>query len=94
MLCITHLPQIAARATTHFHIDKRVRGTRTVTTVARLEDEERVAEIGRMIGGAQVTESARTTARDMLASGRRVVSQGAKSTTQRRAKAKGESESR
>ncbi len=42
VLCITHLAQIAARATTHFHIDKSVRGTRTITSVARMEHEGRV----------------------------------------------------
>ena len=92
VLCITHLAQIAARATTHFHIDKSVRGTRTITSVARMEHEGRVDEIARMIGGAQVTESARTTARDMLATGRGETS--AKPGSRARAKAKGESESR
>ena len=92
VLCITHLPHIAARATTHFHIDKRIRGARTVTSVARLDREGRVAEIGRMIGGAHVTESARSTARDMLASGQ-AAGPGEKPPA-RRAKAKGESESR
>jgi DNA repair protein RecN (Recombination protein N) len=87
VLCITHLPQIAARATTHFHIDKRVRGTRTMTSVTRLDDDSRVDEIARMIGGAQVTDAARSTARDFLATGRA-------ERTGRKAKAKGESESR
>ena len=87
VLCITHLPQIAARATTHFHIDKRVRGTRTMTSVTRLDDDSRVDEIARMIGGAQVTDAARSTARDFLAAGRA-------ERPARKAKAKGESESR
>jgi len=87
VLCITHLPQIAARASTHFHIDKRVRGTRTITSVARITPDARVDEIARMIGGAQVTEPARTTARDMLAT-------GAKPAGRAKAKVKGESESR
>ncbi len=67
VLCITHLAQIAARATNHFHIDKRVRGTRTITSVSNLDAAGRVDEIARKIGGAHVTESGRTTARDMLA---------------------------
>ena len=92
VLCITHLAQIAARASTHFHIDKNVRGTRTITSVTRMEHEGRVEEIARMIGGAHVTESARTTARDMLATGRGEA--GAKPAARPRAKAKGESESR
>jgi DNA repair protein RecN (Recombination protein N) len=86
VLCITHLPQIAARATTHFSIDKRVRGTRTITSVTRLTDDSRVDEIARMIGGAEVTDAARSTARDFLAAGR-------VERSRRKAKAKGESES-
>jgi DNA repair protein RecN (Recombination protein N) len=66
VLCITHLPQIAARGTTHFQIEKHVRGKRTVTSVARLNDAGRVEEIGRMIGGAAITEATRATARDLL----------------------------
>ena len=84
VLCITHLPQIAAKATTQFHIDKRVRGTRTLTSVGRLDEHTRVDEIARMIGGAQVTDAAMSTARDLLAAGR-VERPGRK--------AKGESES-
>jgi DNA repair protein RecN (Recombination protein N) len=66
VLCITHLPQIAARGTTHFQIEKRVRGKRTVTSVERLSEPGRVEEIGRMIGGAAVTDAVRATARDLL----------------------------
>ena len=66
VLCITHLPQIAARGTTHFQIEKHVRGKRTVTSVERLSDAGRVEEIGRMIGGAAITEATRATARDLL----------------------------
>jgi DNA repair protein RecN (Recombination protein N) len=86
VLCITHLPQIAAKGSTHFHIDKQVRGTRTLTRVGRLDEQARVDEIARMIGGAQVTDAALSTARDLLAAGR--VDRPA-----RKAKAKGESES-
>jgi DNA repair protein RecN (Recombination protein N) len=66
VLCITHLPQIAAKATTHFQIEKQVRGKRTVTSVERLGESGRVEEIGRMIGGAAVTDAVRATARDLL----------------------------
>ena len=69
VLCITHLPQIAARGTTQFRIEKRVRGARTVTTVERLDDNGRVDEIARMIGGAAVTDAVRATARDLLLAG-------------------------
>jgi DNA repair protein RecN (Recombination protein N) len=66
VLCITHLPQIAARGATQFRIDKNVRGGRTVTSVERLSDGGRVEEIARMIGGAVLTEQTRATAREML----------------------------
>jgi len=66
VLCITHLPQIAAYADTHFQIDKRVEGKRTSTTVRRLDGEGRVDEIARMLGGAEITEGLRASAREML----------------------------
>jgi DNA repair protein RecN (Recombination protein N) len=84
VLCITHLPQIAARASTQFLIDKSVRGSRTVTRVATLDAETRIDELARMIGGASVTEAVRASARDLLQSARAKGKQ----------KAKGESESR
>jgi DNA repair protein RecN (Recombination protein N) len=67
VLCITHLPQIAAQATTHFRIEKNVRGGRTLTSVERLGDTARVEEIARMIGGRIVTDPVRGTARELLA---------------------------
>ena len=66
VLCITHLPQIAAAGTTHVHIEKRVRGSRTVTSVARLDDAGRVEELARMIGGADAGDQARASARELL----------------------------
>jgi len=93
VLCITHLPQIAARATAHFRIDKAVRRDRTVTAVQRLDAEGRIEEIGRMIGGASVTESVRTSAREMLSGDRgQMERQGGQAKGKQ--KAKGESESR
>jgi DNA repair protein RecN (Recombination protein N) len=67
VLCITHLPQIAAYADSHFLIQKRVEKGRTLTTVGKLTSGDRVEEIGRMLGGAGVTEAIRTSAREMLA---------------------------
>ena len=67
VLCITHLPQIAAHAATHYRIEKSVRGSRTLTSVERLHDEGRVEEIGRMIGGAALTEQVKGSARELLA---------------------------
>ena len=67
VLCISHLPQIAATASTHFRIEKSVRGARTTTAVTRLDAGERIEEIARMLSGAAVGEPSRATARDLLA---------------------------
>jgi DNA repair protein RecN (Recombination protein N) len=82
VLCITHLPQIAAYADTHFEIQKRIEKGRTLTTVGRLTENGRVEEISRMLGGAGVTEAIRASAREMIAE------------RQGRAKAKGEMKSK
>lgn len=66
VLCITHLPQIAARGDAQFLIEKSVRGSRTVTHVERLDESGRVEEVARMIGGASVTEQVRASARELL----------------------------
>jgi DNA repair protein RecN (Recombination protein N) len=66
VLCITHLPQIAARGTTQFLIEKSVRGSRTVTRVERLDEAARIEEVARMIGGVSVTGQVRASARDLL----------------------------
>jgi DNA repair protein RecN (Recombination protein N) len=66
ILCITHLPQIAARACVHLGVSKRVRGKRTVTEVARLEGEGRVQALATLIGGAEGSEAARRHAAEML----------------------------
>jgi len=66
VLCITHLPQVAAHAAVHFLITKEVRHGRTLTRVARLAEPQRVEELARMVGGAEVTEGATTTARELL----------------------------
>ena len=66
VLCITHLPQIAAHGSTQFRIEKSVRGNRTVTTVERLDADGRVDEVARMIGGTAISEPVRTSARELL----------------------------
>jgi DNA repair protein RecN (Recombination protein N) len=71
VLCITHLPQIAARGDAQFRIEKSVLGDRTVTSVERLDSEGRIDEVARMIGGAAVTAPVRASARDLLESGAR-----------------------
>lgn len=66
VLCITHLPQIAACAGTHFSVEKQTNGGRTITQVVPLEKEERVDEIARMLGGKNVTPVAVKHARELL----------------------------
>ncbi|HVP28563.1 MAG TPA: DNA repair protein RecN [Myxococcota bacterium] len=66
VLCITHLPQIAARASAHFRVRKIVRAGRTVTEVLPLGPKERVEEIARMAGGETVTEATRRHAEALL----------------------------
>ena len=68
ILCITHLPQVAASASAQFLVAKEVREGRTGTSLLSVKDEERVAEIARMLGGA--TESALAHARTLLAVGK------------------------
>src|SRR5207245_8754701 len=66
VLCITHLPQIAAYADAHFQIAKSVERGRTRTDVIRLDEKGRVEELARMLGGAEITGGLRASAREML----------------------------
>ena len=66
VLCITHLPQIAALADAHFVVDKTESRGRTHTSVKRLEQAERVEEIARMIGGIKVGDATRRAAAELL----------------------------
>ena len=68
VLCITHLPQIAAFADQHFLIEKSERRGRTQTGVRQMERAERVEEIARMLSGASLTETSLRHAEQMLAS--------------------------
>jgi DNA repair protein RecN (Recombination protein N) len=71
VLCVTHLPQIAAFARQHFNVQKQIVKDRTETTVKSLNGSERIDEISRMLGGAVITETARRHAREMLESSNR-----------------------
>ena len=66
VLCVTHLPQIAAMANTHFLISKGERSGRTYTTVVPLDLEGRKAELARIIGGANITETTLRSAEEMM----------------------------
>lgn len=66
VLCVTHLPQLAALASTHFLIAKEERHGRTYTTVTPLDTEGRKQELARIIGGANITETTLKSAEEML----------------------------
>ena len=66
VLCVTHLPQIAAQAKNHYKITKRTDDGRTFTSVDVLSEQGRVEELARIMGGVTVTDSARDYARDLI----------------------------
>jgi DNA repair protein RecN (Recombination protein N) len=70
VICVTHLPQIAAMCDAHFCVSKREDDGRTVTRVDRLGPAERVEEVARMLGGEQVTAKIRAAARELIGQGR------------------------
>lgn len=67
ILCITHLPQIAAMADTHFLIEKETDGVETMTQVTPLQEEGAVLEVARLMGGSNVTETTLAAARELIA---------------------------
>ncbi len=67
VICITHLPQVASLAATHFRLEKDVAGKRATAIVQRLDGEGMVEEIRRMLGGGRADEAATRHARELLA---------------------------
>ena len=67
VICITHLPQVAALAAGHFRISKRIRGGEAVAEVERVDGDELVAEICRMLGADRGDEAASRHAQELLA---------------------------
>ena len=65
VLCITHLPQIAAMADTHFEIEKHVKGSETTTQIHPLNEEDSVRELARLLGGAEITAAVLENAKEM-----------------------------
>ena len=65
LLCITHLPQIAAMADNHYLIEKATDGVKTMTRIERLAEERSVEELARMLGGASITDAVLENAREM-----------------------------
>jgi DNA repair protein RecN (Recombination protein N) len=66
VLCITHLPQVAAFAQAHFRVVKQSEGGRSVARVEAVRGEARVEEIARMAGGEQIADATRRHARHLL----------------------------
>ena len=71
IICITHLPQIAAFGDHHFRIQKTSDETSTYTSVTALDEEETVAELARLLGGETITQTTLASARELLESSRR-----------------------
>ncbi|MCH5332826.1 MAG: hypothetical protein J1D89_02610, partial [Agathobacter sp.] len=65
IICITHLPQIASMADSHFLIEKSVEHQSTVSRIRRLAEEDSVEELARMLGGVEITDAVRNNAREM-----------------------------
>ena len=65
IICITHLPQIAAMADTHFLIEKQAINNHTHTSIRKLGSDESVTELGRMLGGVKVTNTVLKSAKEM-----------------------------
>jgi DNA repair protein RecN (Recombination protein N) len=70
VVCVTHLPQIAAHADGHLRIEKREREGRTVTEITRLDDGERRHELAQMLGGTQGAQATLAAADELLARAR------------------------
>jgi DNA repair protein RecN (Recombination protein N) len=66
VLCISHLPQVAAMADTHLFISKVIKGGRTKTALTPLSKDEKVKEIGRMISGTEITDITKKHAEELL----------------------------
>jgi DNA repair protein RecN (Recombination protein N) len=66
VISVTHLPQIAAMADTHFVVEKEIEKGRTFTRVQRLLDRDRVSEVARMLGGVKITEQTRRHAEELV----------------------------
>ena len=65
VICITHLPQIAAMADSHYSIEKNVENSKTITKIRILSREEQIGEIARLLGGAEITDATIVSATEM-----------------------------
>lgn len=69
VLCVTHLPQVAARGMHHYEVKKSTSGLRTVSLIEPLDEHGRVNEVARMLGGLKITDTTRKHAKEMLLAG-------------------------
>ena len=67
VLCVTHQPQVAAQGHHHYQVSKQTAGDATRTTVEQMNEEQRVSEVARMLGGMTITEQTLAHAREMIA---------------------------
>jgi DNA repair protein RecN (Recombination protein N) len=67
VMCVTHLPQVAAQGHQHFQVSKAVNGSSTHSAVNALDDKARVEELARMLGGVEISKETRANAKQMLA---------------------------
>lgn len=68
VLCVTHLPQVAARGSHHYEVRKSTADSSTLSTIQALDAQGRIDEVARMLGGLKITDTTRKHAREMLAS--------------------------
>lgn len=66
ILCVTHLPQIAAMADVHFFVEKKEHAERTYTSISRLSEDDRPVEIARLTAGEKITETALNSAKELI----------------------------
>jgi DNA repair protein RecN (Recombination protein N) len=66
VLCVTHLPQVASQGRQHLLVEKHGDRSKVSSALRQLDEEERVVEIARMLGGVKLTEQSRAHAREML----------------------------
>ncbi|TJX16272.1 DNA repair protein RecN [Tissierella creatinini] len=72
VISISHLPQIAALADSHYVISKNINNKKAITKIERLSDEERVVEMARLLGGVDVTETTLKHAKEMIEMSKRI----------------------
>ena len=65
-MCVTHLPQVAGAAHHQFMVNKCVKGDETQTQMQRLNEDERIMELARLLGGSTITENTLANAKELL----------------------------